>query len=124
MTRITLVLLASALACAPAASARRVVPPSLSSGEARSALGHLARLTGTVVQVKDHAHRGFAYLNFDARFPDQTFSVLIPDSAVARFGDLTRFEGHLVRATGILWLQDGKTPAMTVTDPVALELLP
>lgn len=81
-------------------------------------------MTGTVAQVKDRAHHGFAYLNFERPHPVESFAVLIPDSVVARFGDLTRFEGHRARATGTLWLQDGKYPAMTLTDPAALELLP
>lgn len=121
--RITL-LLASALACAPAAPARGAAPVSLLDDAARGALGHLASVTGVVAQVKDHAHHGFAYLNFGSPFPDQTFSVLIPDSSVGRFGDLTRFEGHRARATGSVWLQGGTTPAMTLTDPATLELLP
>ncbi len=81
-------------------------------------------MEGTVAQVKDRAHHGFAYLNFGRAHPDESFAVLIPDSVVARFGDLTRFEGHRARATGMLWLQDAKYPAMTLTDPAALELLP
>lgn len=124
MTRITPSLLILALACAPVASSRAAAPMPLADGAARSAIGHPASVTGVVAQVKDHAHHGFAYLNFGARFPDMTFSVLIPDSAVARFGDLMRFEGHRARATGTVWLQDGKTPAMTLTDPASLELLP
>lgn len=121
--RITL-LLASALACAPAAPARGAAPMSLPDGEARGALGHLASVTGIVAQVKDHAHHGFAYLNFGRPHPDESFAVLIPDSVVVRFGDLTRFEGHRARATGLVWLQDEKYPAMTLTDPATLELLP
>ena len=122
--RFTPAFLALALACAPAAPARGVAPASLPDGAARGAIGQLVSVTGVVAQVKDHAHHGFAYLNFGARFPDMTFSVLIPDSSAGRFGDLTRFEGHRARATGTVWLQDGKTPAMTLTDPAALELLP
>ena len=120
--RITPAFIALALACAPAA--RGVARVSVPDGAARGAIGRVASVTGVVAQVKDHAHHGFAYLNFGGPYPGQTFTVLIPDSSVARFGDLTRFEGHRARATGTVWLQDGKTPAMTLADPAALELLP
>ena len=96
----------------------------LSDSGARQGIGERVVITGPVVQVKSHAHDGTAYLNFGGRFPDHTFSVIIPDTAVARFGDLIRFEGHRARVTGTIWLQDGKYPAMTLTDPAALELLP
>ncbi|HET7042698.1 MAG TPA: hypothetical protein VFI13_11785 [Gemmatimonadales bacterium] len=104
----------------PAATA----PRELSDSSARQGVGARVVVTGPVVQVKDHARMGAAYLNFGARFPNHTFSVIIPDSVVARFGYLMRFEGHTVRATGVVWLQDGKWPAMTITDPAALELVP
>jgi hypothetical protein len=99
-------------------------PVVIADTAAHGAVGRFSRVSGPVVQVKDHAHHGFAYLNFGARFPDMSFSVLIPDSVVTRFGDLTRFEGHHALATGTIWLQDGKTPAMTLTDPTALEFFP
>ncbi|MEO6067720.1 MAG: hypothetical protein ABJB33_04695 [Gemmatimonadota bacterium] len=117
-------LLALLLACAPARPGQGVQAVAVSASTAQQAAGQVATVTGQVVQVKDHAHHGFAYLNFGGRYPDHTFSVLIPDSAVAKFGDLSRFEGHRARATGLVWLQDGKWPAMTLTDPAALELLP
>lgn len=123
MRPMVLLLLALLPGCASAPSAGEPRPLALADAAAREAVGHEAVIDGQVAQVKDHAHHGFAYLNFGARFPDMTFSVLIPDSSVARFGDLTRFEGHRARATGTVWLQDGKTPAMTLTDPSALELL-
>ena len=112
------------LACAPPAPPSDVAPASVSAREAGAAIGQTAVVTGDVVQVKARAHGGYAYLNFGGRFPDHAFAVLIPDSVVARFGDLMRFEGHRARATGQVWLQDAKWPAMTLTDPAALELLP
>ena len=100
------------------------VTPVVSDRDAARYIGRMAVVTGTVAQVKDHARHGFAYLNFARPHPDETFAVLIPDSVVGRFGDLTRFEGHQARVTGRLWLQDGRWPAITLTDPAALELLP
>jgi hypothetical protein len=111
-------------ACAPASRGGPVAPLSVTDAGVRGAIGKVAAVSGPVAQVKTRAHHGFAYLNFGGRFPEHTFSVLIPDSVVARFGDLTRFEGHRARATGPVWLQDDKYPAMTLTDPAALELLP
>lgn len=102
-----------------------VAPPrELTDSAARQGVGSRAAITGMVVQVKSRTHDGTAYLNFGGRYPAHAFSVIIPDTAVARFGDLTRFEGHRARATGLVWLQDGTYPAMTLTDPAALELLP
>jgi len=128
VTRITPTLLLCLIACAPGTPVVPQVsimePLVIADTAAHGAIGHSRRVDGLVAQVKAHAHHGFAYLNFGARFPDMTFSVLIPDSSVARFGDLVRFEGHRARATGTVWLQDGKTPAMTLTDPATLELLP
>ena len=103
---------------------RPVVSVITSDRDAGQAIGQTAVVVGRVVQVKARTHGGFAYLNFGGRFPDHTFAVLIPDSALTRFGDLTRFEGHEVRASGSVWLQEEKWPAMTITDPAALELLP
>ena len=93
------------LACAPPAPRSEVAPATLSAREAGAAIGQTVGVTGDVM-------------------PDRAFAVPIPDSVVARFGDLMRFEGHRARATGQVWLQDAKWPAMTLTDPAALELLP
>ncbi len=112
------------LACAPSAPPSHVAPAGVSAREAGSVIGQTVVVSGDVVQVKTRAHGGYAYLNFGGRFPDHAFAVLIPDSVVARFGDLMRFEGHRARATGRVWLQDEKWPAMTLTDPATLELLP
>ena len=99
-------------------------PRAVADRDAREAIGSVAVVTGEVAQVKTGAHHGFAYLNFGGRFPAHTFAVLIPDSVISRFGDLTRFEGHRAQVTGLVWLQDEKYPAMTLTDPAAIELLP
>jgi hypothetical protein len=115
------------LASAPAtAQSAPPVPAAqqLPDSAARRGVGQLVVITGRVVQVKSHTHMGSAYLNFGGRFPDHTFSVIIPDSALARFGDLTRFEGHIARARGTVFLQNDKWPAMTLTEPADLELVP
>lgn len=117
-------LLLAALGCGVNPSAANVTPVLATDASAVRYIGRRVAVTGFVAQVKDRAHHGFAYLNFGRPHPDETFAVLIPDSAIARFGDLTRFEGHRARATGTLWLQDGKYAAMTLAEPATLELLP
>jgi hypothetical protein len=111
--------LAFLLFLAPALQAQ-AIPDSA----ARRAVGGTATVVGTVVQVKDSAQHGYAYLNFGGRYPQHTFSVWIPDSAMSRFGDLQRFRGKRVRATGLVWLQNNEWPAMTLTDPKDLEPAP
>lgn len=124
MRSLAFVILLAAIGCLSPSSPGGVTPVLVTDSVAARYIGRFARVEGTVAQVKDHARHGFAYLNFGRPHPDESFAVLIPDSLVIRFGDLTRFEGHRARATGTLWLQDGKYPAMTLTDPAALELLP
>jgi hypothetical protein len=96
----------------------------LPDSAARRAVGSTAIVVGTVVEVKDRAHHGYAYLNFGAAYPKHTFSVWIPDSMLPRFGDLQRFTGKRVRATGLVWLQNNEWPAMTITDPKDLTAAP
>lgn len=124
MRALVLVTLFTAAACASPTAPSGVAPATVTDSAAARYIGKTVRVEGMVAQVKAHAHHGSAYLNFGRPHPDESFAVLIPDSLVSRFGDLTRFEGHRARATGTLWLQDGRYPAMTLTDPAALELLP
>jgi len=87
-------------------------------------VGQTVTIEGRVAQVKDRAHHGYAYLNFNAPYPGHSFSVWIPDSVAAKFGDLTRWEGKRLRATGLVWLQNNEWPAMTIVDPTKLEGAP
>ena len=125
MRPISFVLLVCLLGCAP--SRPELAPtavPALADTAAERGLGKVVAVTGVVAQVKTRAQHGFAYLNFGAPYPGQSFSVLIPDSATARFGDLERLTGRRATATGRVWLQDGRWPAMTLTDPAALVVAP
>lgn len=124
MRPLVLAALLAALGCGVNPSAANVTPVLATDAGLVRYIGKRATVTGVVAEVKDRAHHGFAYLNFGRPHPDETFAILIPDSALTRFGDLGRFAGHRARATGELWLQEGKYPAMTLTDPTALELLP
>lgn len=123
-------LLLALLTVASVPAAAQSAPPApttvlqLPDSAARRGVGEVVTVTGLVVQVKSQAHMGFAYLNFGGRYPAHTFSVIIPDTVLARFGDLTRFEGHTARAHGTIFLQNDKWPAMVLTDPADLELVP
>ncbi len=116
--RLISALTALVLVAAPALAAQAVPDTA-----ARHAVGRSATVVGLVAQVKDRTHRGYAYLNFGAAYPQHTFSVWIPDSVSAKFGDLQRFQGKRVRATGEVWLQNNEWPAMTITDPKDLEIV-
>jgi hypothetical protein len=91
---------------------------------AHSVLGQLATIEGTVAEVKTRAHHGFLYLNLGGRFPDHRLGVLIPVEARERFGDLEMLLGRRIRVTGQVWMQDGKWPAVTLSQPIALSVLP
>jgi hypothetical protein len=91
---------------------------------AHSVLGQVATVEGTVAEVKTRAHLGYLYLNLGGRFPHHRLGILIPESARERFGDLEQMLGRRVRVTGQVWMQDGKWPAITVSQPIALLVLP
>jgi hypothetical protein len=83
-------------------------------------VGRTVTVEGTIANVKVSRHQGFVFLNFGAPYPSQTISAFIPDSVVARFADVERWAGRRARVTGLIWLQDGKWPALTLLDPALL----
>jgi molybdate/tungstate transport system substrate-binding protein len=83
-------------------------------------VGRVVTIEGVVAKVKIAAHRHVAFLNFGADFPRQTLSAFVPDTVWQRFGDLTKWQGKRARVTGEVWLQDGRWPAVTVTDSARL----
>lgn len=83
-------------------------------------VGHTVTVEGTIANVKVSAHQGFVFLNFGAPYPSQTISAFIPDSVAAKFPDVERWAGRRARVTGLIWLQDGKWPAVTLEDPALL----
>jgi hypothetical protein len=111
------------LTLATAASAQTAVPDTA----AARYVGREITVEGTVARVKPSRHQQTTFLNFGRDYPDQTFSVWIPDSVSARFGGdsaLAPLVGKSVRARGTVWLQDGKWPAMTILEPSRLVVLP
>lgn len=51
-------------------------------------------------------------------------SAIVPDSAFDRFVDAAKWGMTRVRVTGPVWLQDGRPPAVTLSDPARLERAP
>jgi hypothetical protein len=121
-SRTILVGLVGMLVAAPAVA--QSAPTVIADTAAYKVVGQTVTIEGRVAQVKDRAHHGYAYLNFNKPYPEHSFSVWIPDSVAAKFGDLTRWEGKRLRATGLVWLQNNEWPAMTIVDPTKLEGAP
>ena len=106
-----------------AGSAVVVVPDTAAARYA----GREVTVEGVVARVKPSRHRRTTFLDFGAAHPSHTFSVHVPDSALARVGGapaLAALAGERVRATGTVWMQDGKWPAVTVTQAGRLALAP
>ena len=118
------ILLALVALVVPLPGAAQIRPAVVPDTAAFRSIGQVVTVEGRVAQVKDAAQHGYAYLNFNADYPGHSFSVWIPDTVAGRFGDLKRWEGKRLRATGLLWLQNNEWPAMTIVDPTQLEGVP
>lgn len=102
------------------AQAQSIVSDSLAGGH----VGEVMTVEGLVHDVHISTRHRTIYFNFSAGYPDQSFSAIVPDSAFDRFPDAAKWGMMRVRVTGLIWLQDGKTPAITLADPAALEPAP
>ncbi len=102
------------------AQAQQVVADSLASKH----VGEVVTVEGLVRDVHISTRHRTIYFNFTAPYPGQTFSAIVPDSAFDRFPDAAKWGMTLVRVTGRVWLQDGRTPAVTLTDPARLQRVP
>ena len=102
------------------AHAQSIVSDSLADGH----VGEVVTVEGLVHDVHISTRHRTIYFNFRAGYPDQSFSAIVPDSAFDRFPDAAKWGMMRVRVTGLIWLQDGKTPAVTLSDPAALERAP
>ncbi len=111
-----LVSLPLALMAARPVRAQALVPDTLAGRH----VGEVVAVEGTVHDVHVSSQRGVSFMNFGGAFPNITFSAHVPDSVGARIPGLTGLGGKRVRVTGKVWLQDGKWPAITVTDPAQL----
>ena len=102
------------------AEAQQVVPDSLAGRH----VGEVVTIEGLVQDVHISTRHRMVYFNFSAPYPDQTFSAIVPDSAFDRFTDAAKWGMTRVRVTGLIWLQDGRSPAVTLVDPAALSRAP
>jgi hypothetical protein len=67
------------------------------AAQASSHAGETATVCGNVTGIHTAARsKGKpTFINFDKRYPNQDFTVMIWDDARAAFGDLTKYAGHV-----------------------------
>jgi hypothetical protein len=102
------------------ANAQQIVPHSLAGMH----VGEVVTVEGLVRDVHISTRHRMVYFNFTAPYPAQTFSAIVPDSAFDRFADAAKWGMTRVRVTGLVWLQEGRTPAVTLADPALLQPAP
>ena len=86
-------------------------------------VGQRVTVEGLVATVKVSAHRHTTYLNFRFPYPDHSFSAWIADTLASRFPAPASLERRRVRVTGVVWMQDGKWPAVTLERPEDLVIV-
>lgn len=109
------------------ALAQSTTAPVVPDSAAARYVGREVTVEGTVARVKPSQHQRTTFLNFGADYPNHTFSVWVPDSALARVGGpdaLAALAGRRVRVRGTVWLQDQKWPAVTLLDSARLVVVP
>lgn len=62
------------------------------------------------------------YLNFDKKFPDHTFTVVIFPSDASKFDDLNEFKNKNVEVSGKIKLYKGK-PQIIVNSPAQIKII-
>ena len=108
---VTALCLAGAVATA---AARLVIPDS----EAGNHVGEEVTVRGTVEDVYT-SRKGNTFLNFGARYPDQTFSGVIFRENASQFPDAEQWEGRRVMVHGRIQLYRGK-PEVILRSPEQL----
>jgi hypothetical protein len=86
-------------------------------------VGQRVTVEGLVATVKVAAHRHTTFLNFRFPYPDHSFSAWIADTLASRFPAPAELERRRVRVTGVVWMQDGKWPAVTLERPEDLVIV-
>ena len=79
---------------------------SITSPEAASYVNKTAVVTGFIADVV--IREKVSYLNFDKRYPKNTFTVVIFSDKYKEFGDLTRFKNKTVEIKGKINTYNGK----------------
>ncbi len=92
------------------------------AAQASSHAGETATVCGNVAGI--HTAAGSkgkpTFINFDKRYPNQDFTVLIWNDDRPGFGNLEKYEGRQVCVHGVITLYRGK-PEMVIRSPEALE---
>lgn len=90
-------------------------PGTYPTAEASKEVGRYETIVGQVAEVS-MSPRGTVFIDFDADYPDQTFTAVIPARDVGRFAALDSFRDRKVGVTGRLDLYRGK-PEIVVSSP-------
>ena len=112
-------LLACAVTVPLHAQAALVVPDTA----AARYVGQRVTVEGPVASVKVSTHRRTTYINFRFPYPDHSFSAWIADTLASAFPPPAALERRRLRVTGVVWMQDGKWPAVTLERPSDLEIV-
>lgn len=79
---------------------------SISSSSAVSYINKTVTVTGLIADVV--VREKVAYLNFDRRYPKNTFTAVVFPDKFKEFGDLTRFKNKTAEVTGKISTFNGK----------------
>ena len=112
-------LLASAATAPLHAQAALVVPDTA----AARYVGQRVTVEGPVASVKVATHRHTTYINFRFPYPEHSFSAWIADTLASTFPSPAELEHRRIRVTGVVWMQDGKWPAVTLERPSDLKIV-
>jgi hypothetical protein len=121
LLRAACALVTAGAATAPALAQDVMVVPDTAAARY---VGQRVTVEGLVATVKVSAHRHTTYLNFRFPYPDHSFSAWIADTLASRFPAPAELERRRVRVTGVVWMQDGKWPAVTLERPEDLVIVP
>ena len=91
--------------------------------QASHSVGQTVTIEGQVAQVSHSGKSNTTFLNFGARYPNQTFAAVIFASAADRFPNPAQWEGRNVRVTGRVRLYQGR-PEIVLDVPSQLVAAP
>lgn len=92
----------------------------VSSKDAKSYINKKAVVTGYVADVA--IREKVSYLNFDNKFPKNTFAGVIFKKDSGTFGDLSRYKNKTIELTGII-TEYNKKPQMLLTDISQIKII-
>ena len=90
-----------------------------SSKDAGGHIGENAIVTGFVADVS--VREKVAYLNFDAKYPNNTFTGVVFSSKFELFGDLNRFKNKTVELKGVISTYNNKAQII-LNSPMQLKI--